>query len=130
MNSIGDVFLQRADAAERKVEALREQLTSDNKSSPAQTRIDSTPYTVPALPPLLVHTLLESIRQDLKLLYMVSTNKLNHCYNLIKYRIINVSLEHTSSHKQHRYICSNSQQYIVWVNIIHFSFMPKIIRIL
>ncbi len=29
-----------------------------------------------------------------------------------------------------RYICSNSQQYIVWVKIIHFSFMPKIIRIL
>uniref|UniRef100_A0A672LTA3 Kinesin-like protein n=1 Tax=Sinocyclocheilus grahami TaxID=75366 RepID=A0A672LTA3_SINGR len=27
-------------------------------------------------------------------------------------------------------ICSNSQQYIVWVTIIHFSFMPKIIRIL
>ncbi len=31
---------------------------------------------------------------------------------------------------QHRYICSNSQQYIVWVKIIHFYFMPKIIRIL
>uniref|UniRef100_A0A672KE55 Sodium-coupled neutral amino acid transporter 4-like n=1 Tax=Sinocyclocheilus grahami TaxID=75366 RepID=A0A672KE55_SINGR len=28
------------------------------------------------------------------------------------------------------YICSNSQQYIVWVKIIDFSFMPKIIRIL
>ncbi len=28
------------------------------------------------------------------------------------------------------YICSNSQQYIVWVKIIHFSFMPKIISIL
>ncbi len=27
-------------------------------------------------------------------------------------------------------ICSNSQQYIVWVKIIHFYFMPKIIRIL
>ncbi len=26
--------------------------------------------------------------------------------------------------------CSNSQQYIVWVKIIHFSFMPKIISIL
>ncbi len=36
----------------------------------------------------------------------------------------------TISHKQHRYICSNSQQYIVWVKIIIFSFMPKIIRIL
>uniref|UniRef100_A0A671NV83 60S ribosomal export protein NMD3 n=1 Tax=Sinocyclocheilus anshuiensis TaxID=1608454 RepID=A0A671NV83_9TELE len=28
------------------------------------------------------------------------------------------------------HICSNSQQYIVWVKIIDFSFMPKIIRIL
>ncbi len=43
---------------------------------------------------------------------------------------INVSLEHKSSHKQNRYICSNSKQYIVWVKIIHFYFMPKIIRIL
>ncbi len=41
-----------------------------------------------------------------------------------------VSLEHKSSHKQHSYIYSNSQQYIVWVKIILFSFMPKIIRIL
>ncbi len=29
-----------------------------------------------------------------------------------------------------RYICSNNQQYIVWVKIIHFSFMTKNIRIL
>ncbi len=28
------------------------------------------------------------------------------------------------------YICSNSQQYTVWVKIIHFAFMTKIIRIL
>ncbi len=28
------------------------------------------------------------------------------------------------------YICSNSQKYIIWVKIINFSFMPKIIRIL
>ncbi len=41
-----------------------------------------------------------------------------------------MSLERESSHKQHRYICSNSQQYIVWVKIIDFSVMPKIIRIL
>ncbi len=32
--------------------------------------------------------------------------------------------------KSLRYICSNSQQYIVWVKIIDFSFMTKIIRIL
>ncbi len=43
---------------------------------------------------------------------------------------LNVSLEHKISHKQHRYICRNRQQYIVWVKIIHFYFMPKIIRIL
>ncbi len=29
-----------------------------------------------------------------------------------------------------RYICSNNQKHIVWVTIIHFSFMTKIIRIL
>ncbi len=40
-----------------------------------------------------------------------------------------VSLEHRRSHKQHSYICSNSQQYIVWVKIIHFYFMPfRILR--
>ncbi len=33
-------------------------------------------------------------------------------------------------HKSLGYICSNSQQYIVWVKIIHFYFMPKINRIL
>uniref|UniRef100_A0A673LX66 Argininosuccinate synthase n=1 Tax=Sinocyclocheilus rhinocerous TaxID=307959 RepID=A0A673LX66_9TELE len=38
--------------------------------------------------------------------------------------------ELVSSVKSLGYICSNSQQYIVWVKIIHFSFMPKIIRIL
>ncbi len=40
-----------------------------------------------------------------------------------------MSLEHRRSHKQHGYICRNSQQYIVWVKIIIY-FMPKIIRIL
>ncbi len=29
---------------------------------------------------------------------------------------------------EHRYICRNSQQYIVWVKIIHFSLITKIIR--
>ncbi len=41
-----------------------------------------------------------------------------------------VFLEHRRSHKQHSYICSNNQKYSVWVKIIHFYFMPKIIRIL
>ncbi len=41
-----------------------------------------------------------------------------------------VTLDHKSSFKSLEYICSNSQQYIVWVKIIHFSFMPKIISIL
>ncbi len=40
-----------------------------------------------------------------------------------------VTLDHKTSLKSLRYICSNSQQYIVWVKIIHFSFMPKIISI-
>ncbi len=40
-----------------------------------------------------------------------------------------VTLEHKSSLKQHRYICSNNQQYTVWVKIINFSLMPKIIKI-
>ncbi len=44
---------------------------------------------------------------------------------------LSVTLEHKSSHKQpYGYICSNSQKYIVWVKMIDFSFMPKIIRIL
>ncbi len=41
-----------------------------------------------------------------------------------------VTLNHKTSLKSHEYICSNSQQYIVWVKIIDSSFMPKIIRIL
>ncbi len=41
-----------------------------------------------------------------------------------------VTLEHKTSLKSLEYICSNSQQYIVWVKIINFSFMPKIISIL
>ncbi len=49
---------------------------------------------------------------------------------LVVTREIYVSLEHKTSHKQHRCICSKSQQYIVWVKITHFSFVPEIIRIL
>ncbi len=41
-----------------------------------------------------------------------------------------VTLDHKTSHKSLRYNYNNSQQYIVWVKIIDFSFMPKIIRIL
>ncbi len=42
----------------------------------------------------------------------------------------NVTLDHKTSLNSHEYICSNSQQCIVWVKIIYFSYMPKIIRIL
>ncbi len=35
-----------------------------------------------------------------------------------------------TTNQLHVYICNNSQKYIVWVKIIDFSFMPKIIRIL
>ncbi len=59
-----------------------------------------------------------------------STDKALVCLYEIYFICLYVSLEHKSSHKQHSYICSNSQQYIVWVKIIHFYFMPKIIRIL
>ncbi len=41
-----------------------------------------------------------------------------------------VTLDHKTSLKSHRYICSYSQKYIVWVKIIYFSFIPKIIRTL
>ncbi len=41
-----------------------------------------------------------------------------------------MTLDHKTSHKSLGYVCSNSQKYIVWVKIIDFSFMPKIIRIL
>ncbi len=41
-----------------------------------------------------------------------------------------MSLEHKSSLKSLGYIRINSQKYIIWVKIIHFSFMPGIIRIL
>ncbi len=41
-----------------------------------------------------------------------------------------MTLEHKTSHKSLGYICSNSQKYILWVKIIDFSFMPKIIRIM
>ncbi len=39
-----------------------------------------------------------------------------------------VTLDHNTSLKLHRDICSNSQQYILRVKIIDFSFMPKIIK--
>ncbi len=52
---------------------------------------------------------------------------------LIKWPVsvcIYIYVSHKSSHKQHSYICSNIQQYIVWLKMIHFYFMPKIIMIL
>ncbi len=44
--------------------------------------------------------------------------------------MINVTLDYKTSLKSHRYICSNCQQYIVWVKMILFNLMPKVIRIL
>ncbi len=41
-----------------------------------------------------------------------------------------VTLDHKTRLKSHGYICSNSQQYIVWVKIIDLCLMAKIIRIL
>ncbi len=40
------------------------------------------------------------------------------------------TLDHKTSLQSLGHIFSNSQKYIVWVKIIHFYFMPKIIRIL
>ncbi len=48
------------------------------------------------------------------------------CCSTVEY----VTLEHKSSLKSLGYIYSNSQKYTVWVKIIDFSFMPKIIMIL
>ncbi len=39
-----------------------------------------------------------------------------------------VTLDHKTSLKSLGHICSNSQKYIVWVKMINFNFMPKIIR--
>ncbi len=44
------------------------------------------------------------------------------------YLSIYLTLDHKTSLKSLGYICSNSQNYMVWVKIIDFSFMPKIIR--
>ncbi len=52
---------------------------------------------------------------------------LTNCLSDDPYHVI---LEHKTSLKSLGYICSNSQQYIVWVKIIDVSFMPQIIRIL
>ncbi len=41
------------------------------------------------------------------------------------FNICDPGMEHKTSIKSLGYICSNSQQYIVWVKIIHFSFMQK-----
>ncbi len=41
-----------------------------------------------------------------------------------------MTLEHKTSLKSLGYICNNSQKYTVWVKIIDFSFMPKLIRTL
>ncbi len=43
---------------------------------------------------------------------------------------IYVTLDHKCSLKSLGYVCSNSQKYIVWVKIIDFFFMLKIIRTL
>ncbi len=41
-----------------------------------------------------------------------------------------MTLEHKTSLKSLEYVCSKSQQYIIWVKMIDLSFRPKIIRIL
>ncbi len=41
-----------------------------------------------------------------------------------------VTLDTKPVFKSLGYICSNSQKYTAWVKIIHFSFIPQIIRVL
>ncbi len=57
--------------------------------------------------------------------YFSSTERMNGIFISLY-----VTLDHKTSLKSLGYICSNSQKYIVWVKMIFFSFMPKIIRIL
>ncbi len=44
--------------------------------------------------------------------------------------MISSSPSDMSEEIHHRYMCSNSQKYIVWVKIINFSLMPKIIKVI
>ncbi len=62
--------------------------------------------------------------------YPVSTTQSMKQYPLIIVVAINYVTWTTKPVISTRYICSNSQKYIVWVKIIDFYFMPKIIRIL
>ncbi len=58
------------------------------------------------------------------------TFKVSFYLFISNYYLTFVTLDHKTSLKSLEYICRNSQQYILWVKIIHFSFMPKIISIL
>ncbi len=71
------------------------------------------------------HTCMYIFKKNMLCIYIKYTYKL---YQL--HEFIYVTLEHKSSVKSLGYICSNRQKYTVWVKIINFSFMPKIIRIL
>ncbi len=74
------------------------------------------------------HVCLETIKRNVMAFYFGNVN-VTLIYSL-HFIYIYVTLEHKTSLKSLGYICSNSQKYIVWVKIIDFSFMPKIIRIL
>ncbi len=62
-------------------------------------------------------------------LFVISENLLI-CIIIIIIIILYVTLDHKTSLKSLGYVCSNSQKYIIWVKILNFSFMQKIIRIL
>ncbi len=70
---------------------------------------------------------LSAKREGVTFLYRESRN---HVFDPHTSQSIFVTLDHKTSLKSLGYIYSNSQQYIVWVKMIHFSFMPKIIRTL
>ncbi len=67
-------------------------------------------------------------------IFTLNLKKVQHfvsiLHSCLESLVLFVTLDHKSSLKSLGYICSNSQKYIVWVKIIDFSFMPKIIRTL
>ncbi len=75
-----------------------------------------------------IHSRISHLKKNY-LLSVTSKNKW-HIKNENRETVPYVTLEHKSSHKSLGYIYRNSQKYIVWVKIIDFPFMPKIIRIL
>ncbi len=65
-------------------------------------------------------------------IYISFQKEINHIINegFMTFKPIFVTLEHKTSHKTLGYIFVAIAKNTLWVKIIHFSFMPKIIRTL